>query len=133
MNDRRASPPDRGSTLVATLLLVAVVLAGSALVVDGGRAMVARRHASNVAEGAARAAVATGSADGDLDRGTAGRAALDHARRSGVAVEDVAVVVGADSVTVTVTERRRTVFLVLGGVSTTTVHATGTARLVYDP
>ncbi len=52
--------------------------------------------------------------------------------RAGVAVADVEVVVGTDSVTVTVTERRRTVFLVLGGQSTLTVNASGTALAVYS-
>jgi len=49
-----------------------------------------------------------------------------------VPAADVRIVVGADFVTVTITERRRTVFLILGGKSTMTVQASGTARLVYS-
>jgi len=35
-------------------------------------------------------------------------------------------------VTVTVTERRSTVFIILGGQETMTVRATGTARVAYS-
>ena len=52
---------DRGSVSVGLILLVTVALAGGALVFDGARYLAAERHASNTAEGAARAAVATGS------------------------------------------------------------------------
>ena len=45
---------------------------------------------------------------------------------------DVRVLVLTDSVRVTVTERRSTVFLVLGGKSTLTVTATGIARVVFS-
>ena len=58
-------------------------------------------------------------------------AAYDYTRRAGIRASDV-VVVAADHVSVTVTERRRTVFLVLGGQEVVTVRATGTARLVYS-
>ena len=39
---------------------------------------------------------------------------------------------GVDFVTVTVTERRSTVFLILGGQETMTVRARGTARVAYS-
>ena len=42
------------------------------------------------------------------------------------------VVVGIDFVTVTITEHRDTVFLILGGQSTLTVKASGTARVNYS-
>ncbi len=122
-----AARRDRGSVAIPMLLLVVVVLGGAGLVVDGGRAMAARRHAANVAEGAARAGASTVSPAAGLDPGRAAAAALDHAVRSGVPAGDVRVTVAGDTVTVTVTERRRTVFLVLGGQSTLTVHATGSA------
>ena len=40
---------------VAAALLIVMVLAGGALIYDGGRALVAQRQIINVAEGAARA------------------------------------------------------------------------------
>jgi hypothetical protein len=94
--------------------------------------MVARRHASNTAEAAARAAVATATPVSDFRPELARRAAFAYARRAGVAAADVVVVVAADSVRVTITERRRTVFLILGGQSTLTVRATGIARVTYS-
>ena len=122
---------DRGAVSVVMTMLLVVALAGAGLVVDGGRAMVARRHASNTAEAAARAAVATATPLTGFDGSAAREAALSYASRAGVAVGDVRVQVGADFVTVTVTERRRTVFLILGGQETMTVRATGTARVTY--
>jgi Flp pilus assembly protein TadG len=50
---------DRGSISVILVFLVVIALGGAGLIVDGGRAMSARRHASNTAEAAARAAVST--------------------------------------------------------------------------
>ena len=123
---------DRGDLLVSLMLLVVVVLAGAGLIVDGGRVMAARRHASNIAEGAARAAVSSTTPVRDFQPDTAREAAIDHAVRSGISVGDVAVVVRDGSVTVTVTERRRSVFLVLGGWETVTVQGTGTATVVYS-
>ena len=128
MSDRR----DCGSVSVAMLLLLVVALGGAGLVVDGGRTMAARRHASNTAEAAARAAVATATPVSFFDPAIARRAALSYARRAGVRASDVRVVVGVDSVRVTITERRSTVFLVLGGRSTLTVTATGIARVVFS-
>jgi Flp pilus assembly protein TadG len=123
---------DRGSVSIAMLLLLVVTLAGAGLVVDGGRTMAARRHASNTAEAAARAAVATATPIASFDPVTARRAALAYAQRAGVRPADVRVVVGADSVRVTITEHRTTVFLALGGRSTVSVTATGIARVVFS-
>jgi Flp pilus assembly protein TadG len=123
---------DRGSVSVVLAMLVVVCLAGAGLIVDGGRAMVARRHASNTAEAAARAAVATSSPIAGLDRTRATSAAVSYAGRAGVAPSDVRVEVIGRTVTVTVTERRSTVFLVLGGRQTLTVRASGSARVEYS-
>lgn len=128
MNDRR----DRGEISVMLMILLVVVLAGAALVVDGGRAMSARRHASNVAEAAARAGVSTATPVAPFDPIEARRAALSYATRAGVPASDVEVVVAPDSVRVTVVEHRRSVFLVLGGVPTLDVRATGVARVVFS-
>ena len=129
--NRSVRREDRGSITVVSLLLLVIVFAGAGLIVDGGRAMSARRHASNVAEGAARAAVATATPLDDIDPDRAVAAALDHARRSGLDARHVKVVVGRDFVSVTIVERRQTIFLILGGQEMLTVHATGIARREY--
>jgi len=123
---------DRGAISVVLMMLLVIALGGAALIVDGGRVMVARRHASNTAEAAARAAVATATPTTGFNPTRARAAAFSYTRRAGVPAADVRIVVGADFVTVTITERRRTVFLILGGKSTMTVQASGTARLVYS-
>lgn len=128
----RSPTRDRGAISVVLMLLLVIALAGGGLILDGGRAMVARRHASNTAEAAARAAVATATPLGGFDRATARDAAIAYANRAGVATADVDVEVGIDHVTVTVTERRSTVFLILGGQETMTVRASGTARVAYS-
>jgi len=133
VNTTPVTQRDAGSASVMLTLLMVVMLADAGLVVDGGRAMAARRHASNTAEAAARAAVSTGTPLTGFDHAKAREIAVDHAVRSGVDPDDVEVVVGADAVTVTITERRETVFLVLGGAETMTVRASGTATLVYSP
>lgn len=132
MNCRSSDRGDRGAISVVLMLLLVIALAGAGLIVDGGRVMVARRHASNTAEAAARAAVSTATPMSGFDRDVARDAAIGYANRAGVATSDVEVVVGVDFVTVTVTERRSTVFLILGGQETMTVRATGTARAAYS-
>ena len=132
MKSRRDEHSDHGAISVVLMLLLVIALAGAGLIVDGGRVMVARRHASNTAEAAARAAVSTATPVSGFDRQAARDAALAYAERAGVAPSDVEVVVGVDYVTVTVTERRSTVFLILGGQETMTVRATGTARVTYS-
>ena len=112
---------DGGAISIVMVLLLVMVLGGAGLVVDGGRALVARRQASNTAEAAARAAVATATPVTGFDRDVARSAALSYAARAGVPATDVRVVVGPDFVTVTIVERRDTVFLILGGQETVTV------------
>lgn len=128
MRDRQ----DRGAISVVMMFLLVIALAGAGLIVDGGRVMVARRHASNTAEASARAAVSTATPVSGFDRETAREAAIEYANRAGVVTADVEVEVGLDYVTVTITERRSTVFLILGGQETMTVRATGTARVAYS-
>jgi Flp pilus assembly protein TadG len=128
---------DRGSLTIMLVVLVLVTLGGGALIVDGGRAMAARRHAANTAEAAARFAVAEQSPAVGFDPDTAIAVALDHAERSGVAAADVDVDVrtgptGRPEVVVTITERRTTVFLALGGAEVLTVRASGAATFLYD-
>jgi Flp pilus assembly protein TadG len=125
-------PRDGGSISVVLMLLLFVTLAAGGLIIDGGRAMSARRHASNTASAAARAAVSIATPVSGFDPVRARRAALDVARRAGVAARDVTVTVQRDVVTVTVVERRRSVFLAFGGVRVLTVRSTSSARLVFS-
>lgn len=134
---QRNAGRDRGSLSIVMMFLLAIALAGAALIVDGGRALTARRHAANTAEAAARFAVADQSiGGGGFDADVAVQLALTHAQRSGVAAEDVSVHVrtdlaGSNEVVVTITERRTAVFLALGGLDEMTVSATGAATFVY--
>lgn len=127
---------DRGSLSVIVIVLTVMCLAGGALIVDGGRALAARRHAANTAEASARYAVATQALSLSLDDQAIRARAVEFAVRAGVAPTDVAVTVqhpaeGA-TVVVTITERTTAVFLALGGASSMTVHATGSARFIYS-
>jgi Flp pilus assembly protein TadG len=140
MSAATASPrrDDRGSLSIMLVVLLTVTLGAAALIVDGGRAMAARRHAANTAEAAARHAIAAQSPTGRFDAALAADLARDHARRAGVDPEDVDVEVrdgptGAPEVVVTVTARRTTVFLVLGGADELTVRSTGAATSVFAP
>ncbi len=135
-HDALQSRRDRGSLSIMLVVFVLVTLGGAALVVDGGRAMAARRHAANTAEAAARTAVAEQSLTRGFDPDTATALALDHAVRSGVDPGDVAIAIrtgptGEPEVVVTITERRRAVFLALGGADVLTVRASGAATFVY--
>lgn len=137
MSSTTAASRDRGVLTIITLLLVVVTLAGAGLVVDGGRALTARRHAANTAEGAARFAVSSQSPLTQLDVADAVANATSFAIRSGVGPTDIAVTVrysadGTAEVVVTITERPTAVFLALGGITTMSVHATGIARFVYS-
>lgn len=123
---------DGGMLMVPLMLMVVIVLAAGGLVVDGGRAMSARRLASNVAEGAARAAVSSSTPVQSFDPATARAAAVRHAVQSGVAATDVTVRMTATVVTVEVRLRRRAVFLVLGGWQSITVTGIGSAQMVFS-
>lgn len=128
---------DRGSLTIISMFLLVIALSGAALIVDGGRALAARRHAANTAEAAARFAVADQSLTAGFDENLAVAVARSHAQRSGVDAGDVTVAIRTDQagrpeVVVTVTEHPTTVFLVLGGRADMTVSATGAATFVYS-
>lgn len=124
---------DRGSASVGLVLLVVIVIAGSGLVFDGARYLSAERHASNTAESAARAAIATGSPADGLDADTARQAAIAHAAALGVPASDVRVSFPArDVVVVVITERRTAVFTRFAGSTSVVARAEGRARLEYS-
>jgi Flp pilus assembly protein TadG len=122
---------DRGAIGVALAILMTGVLAAASLVVDGGRALAARRHAANVAEGAARAALAV-QPGREVDHRLAAEAARRHAAAAGIAAADVDVAVSDGEVHVVVTERRAAVFLALGGIENLVMRGEGAARTTYD-
>ena len=93
-----------------------------------------KRRVSRRSRRPARSAIASQSLTAGFDADAAARVARSHAERSGVAPGDVVVEVRDDPepvVIVTITERRTTVFLVLGGAEVMTVRATGSATFVY--
>ena len=129
---------DNGSLSVVTMFLTIVALGAAGLVVDGGRALAARRHAAGTAEAAARFAITRQSLTTGFDPDTAMEVARSYAVRSGIAERDVVVAVrdradGHPEIVVTITERPAAVVLGLAGVESLTVHATGTAIAVYAP
>lgn len=129
----QAARDDRGSASVGLVLLVVIVIAGSGLIFDGARYLAAERHASNTAEGAARAAVETGSPADGLDADVARQAAVAHANALGVPAADVTVSFPArDLVVVTITERRSATFVRFAGASDLVARAEGRARLEYS-
>jgi Flp pilus assembly protein TadG len=132
----RDADRDRGGLTVALMLVVVIALGAASLIVDGGRALAARRHAANTAEAAARFAASTESPRHGFKANEASAAATAHARRSGVPEGDVSVTITTDPdgrpvVAVTITEHRDAVFMALGGVEQISVRATGVARFTY--
>ena len=124
---------DRGSVSVGLVLIVVIAVAGAALIFDGARYLAAERHASNTAEGAARAAIATGSPSNGLDADLARQAAVEHAGRLGVDAVDVRVSFPTrDVVVVTITERRAATFVRFTGSADLVATAIGRARLEYS-
>jgi hypothetical protein len=87
----RRATTDRGDVSIMVVLMVTIVIGGASVIFDGALKLIAERHASNVAEGAARAAVDSGVATGGLSAITARRAAIDHAAALGVPAERVVV------------------------------------------
>ncbi len=133
-----ANHRDRGALSIVAVLLTVMVLAAAGLVVDGGRALSARRHAAGTAEAAARFAISNQSLTTGFDPARARALALDHALRAGVRSGDVAVEVvyrsdGRPEVVVTIVERPRAVFAALLGARSLTVRAEGSAVFVYSP
>lgn len=122
---------DRGAVTMMMFGILGVALAGSALIVDGGRTMSARRHASNIAEAAARAGA---SLDNPFETATVSkvtRRVHDYTDALGLARADVAISFDGTDVTVRITEHRRAIFVALSGIESIDVTESGTARTVF--
>ena len=129
-----ATPPtpgrDRGAVTMMLFGLLGVSLSGAALVVDGGRTMSARRHASNVAEAAARAGAALDNPFETATLSKVTRRVHDYTDAVGVERVDVDIAFDGSTVTVRITEHRRAVFVALSGIDSIDVTETGRARTV---
>lgn len=126
---------DRGSVSVFFVVAVTAVTAILGLVVDGGRQLQARQHASAVAEEAARAASQVVDADKAVrgqqtvvSAGEATRTARTYLAAAGVR-GTARVTSGGKIITVTTTVTYRPAFLGVFGVGPTTVTDSASARL----
>jgi uncharacterized membrane protein len=125
------SERDRGAVTMMMFGILGVALAGSALIVDGGRTMSARRHASNVAEAAARAGASLDNPFETATLTTVIRRVYEYTDALGVERADVAVSFDGTDVTVRITEHRRAVFVALSGIESIDVTESGVARTVF--
>ena len=122
---------EHGAVLVAGLLLTVAMMLVIGFAVDLGRAFIARRDLSNVADQAAL----TGSQAIDLPALHAGHLQLDATLARADAMRVIATerglrgsaTAGAQNVTVAVTRRVPTILLALAGVRNITVSAHATA------
>jgi Flp pilus assembly protein TadG len=128
---RRAAHGDRGSATAFGLFLILVVLVLAGAILEGGNAMSARGHATDIAQQAARAG-----AD-KLDLGALRQtgvvqidpAAAEIAARAFLTQvgEQGTVTATAEEVRVTVTVTRQGLLVPILGIETLTVRATATA------
>lgn len=125
------SERDRGAVTMMMFGILGVALAGSALIVDGGRTMSARRHASNVAEAAARAGASLDNPFETATLTTVIRRVYEYTDALGVERADVTVSFDGTDVTVRITEHRRAVFVALSGIESIDVTESGVARTVF--
>ncbi|MFE0276158.1 pilus assembly protein TadG-related protein [Streptomyces sp. NPDC058992] len=129
---RLASGDDRGQVTAFVVGVFAALWLFAGIVVDGGLALAGKAQALDVAQEAAR----TGAQQldvGQLRRGGDVRLVRDKAAAAARAYvastgDSATALVRGDAVTVHVTHRQRTQILQLIGVSTLTMHATGTAH-----
>lgn len=118
-------------TAFATVLITAI-LALAGLTLDGGLALAAKVKAVGQAESAARAGaqaidLAAYRANGTV-RLVSAHAVAEAQRHLATAGAQGTVTVSGDIVTVTITAKQKTQLLGLVGITTLTVHGTGTAR-----
>ena len=131
---RKAGDDGAVSAFVVVLLVGLLVLAG--LVLDGGLALGAKVRASGQAEAAARAGaqaidLATYRATGAVRLLPAEAAAAAQGYLATVGAAGT-VTVSSDTVTVTVTASQNTQLLGLAGISSLSVHGTGSAQPQTD-
>jgi Flp pilus assembly protein TadG len=128
---RRWIRGDRGSATAFGLFLIVVVLVLAAAIIEGGNAMSARGHATDVAQQAARAGankvdLAALRDDGvvRIDPAAAEAAALAFLAQVG---ETGTATATPAQVSVTVTVTRPGILVPILGINTLTVHSTATA------
>ena len=127
---------ERGAIGVFLAVLVPGLLLIIGLAVDGGAKVAAAQRANGIADEAARAGgqaldvAAALAGQVQVDPAAAVAAAQDYLDRNGV--EGAVTVVDGDTLRVTTTITEPTIFLDLIGVSTLTVHGSGTADLITD-
>lgn len=131
----RVKRSESGAVTLWVVFMTTAVLAVAGLVIDGGYTLSAKREAARVAEQAARIAADQLDVDSLRTGGSELRAgAAVAAGRSYLATAGVrgSVDVNGDEVSVTVTQRTKTVILSAFGASGYTVSSTATATSIDD-
>jgi len=123
-----------GQVTVFVVVVFVALLAVAGLVIDGGRALAARRRAIDEAEAAARAGAQALSIDAyrssatvTLDPTAARAAALGYVAATG---DTGQVTISGGQITVTVQVHQRVTILGIAGVGTMTLNGTGSAQLI---
>ena len=124
---------EQGSISIVALVIAAALFGAAGLVIDGGAAITAAAHASDVAQDAARAgAIAGGTPRPDggvvVDERQAREAATAWLTREGFDPSNSQITVAPALVTVTVHQQRPTNLLRLIGISALDVNGDGAAR-----
>jgi Flp pilus assembly protein TadG len=124
---------ERGSISIVALVVAGALFGAAGLVIDGGAAVTAAAHASDVAQDAARAAAIAGGtpqADGGvvIDERQAREGALAWLIREGIDPSSVQITVAPALVKVTIHQQRATNLLRLVGISELDVSGDGAAR-----
>lgn len=133
--DSRRRRDETGAATLWVVFITTAVLAVGGLVIDGGYTLSAKRESARVAVQAARVAADQLDTDSlrtggsDLRAGAAVAAGRDYLSTAGVRGS---VAVNGDEVSVTVTQRTKTVILSAFGASGYTVSATATATSIGD-
>ena len=132
----RPDRPERGSTSVFAVCVVAVLMLLAGLCIDGGRVLNARTTLTDVCEQAARASAQEvlteglrGSLDVVLDPGAARTAARAYlASTTDMDLGGVSVTTSGNTVTVTAHQQVPTLMLSMLGMRSVTVTVSGTAE-----
>ena len=124
---------ERGSISIVAVVVGVALFGAAGLVIDGGAAVTAAAHASDIAQDAARAAAIAGGTprlDGGvvIDEARAREAATSWLAREGFDPGSTEIIVSPALVKVTVRQRRPTNLLRLVGVSELDVSGDGAAR-----